>query len=36
MFADLTHLAATDPREALTLQLALILGRQAHRPIEES
>jgi DNA-binding PucR family transcriptional regulator len=33
--SDLTHLAATDPREALTLQLALILGRQAHRPVEE-
>ena len=30
--ADLTGLAATDPREALTLQLALILGRQSHRP----
>jgi sugar diacid utilization regulator len=30
--ADLTGLSATDPREALTLQLALVLGRQAHRP----
>jgi hypothetical protein len=30
--ADLTGLAATDPREGLTLQLALVLGRQAHRP----
>jgi sugar diacid utilization regulator len=29
--ADLTGLAATDPREGLTLQLALVLGRQAHR-----
>jgi sugar diacid utilization regulator len=29
--ADLTGLSATDAREALTLQLALILGRQAHR-----
>jgi sugar diacid utilization regulator len=29
--ADLTGLAATHPREGLTLQLALILGRQAHR-----
>src|SRR4029079_10508188 len=28
---DLTGLAATDPREGLTLQLALVLGRQAHR-----
>jgi hypothetical protein len=34
--ADLTGLAATDPREALTLQLALVLGRQAHRPAEDS
>ncbi len=30
--ADLTGLSATDPREGLTLQLALVLGRQAHRP----
>jgi sugar diacid utilization regulator len=30
--ADLTGLAATHPREALTLQLALVLGRQSHRP----
>ena len=30
-----TGLAATDPREALTLQLALVLGRQAHRPADE-
>ena len=30
--AELTGLSATDPREALTLQLALVLGRQAHRP----
>jgi sugar diacid utilization regulator len=30
--ADLTGLAASHPREALTLQLALVLGRQAHRP----
>ena len=29
--ADLTGLAASHPREALTLQLALVLGRQAHR-----
>ena len=28
---DLTGLSATDPREGLTLQLALVLGRQAHR-----
>jgi hypothetical protein len=34
--ADLTGLAATDPREALTLQLALVLGRQAHRPADEA
>jgi len=33
--AELTGLAATDPREGLTLQLALILGRQAHRPGDE-
>ena len=31
--AELTGLSATDPREALTLQLALVLGRQAHRPV---
>jgi len=30
--ADLTGLSATDPREGLTLRLALVLGRQAHRP----
>ncbi|HEY3530639.1 MAG TPA: helix-turn-helix domain-containing protein [Nocardioides sp.] len=30
--AELTGLSATDPREGLTLQLALVLGRQAHRP----
>jgi DNA-binding PucR family transcriptional regulator len=29
--AELTGLSATDPREGLTLQLALVLGRQAHR-----
>jgi sugar diacid utilization regulator len=29
--ADVTGLSATHPREALTLQLALVLGRQAHR-----
>ena len=29
--ATLTGLSATDPREGLTLQLALVLGRQAHR-----
>jgi sugar diacid utilization regulator len=29
--ADLTGLSATHPREGLTLQLALVLGRQAHR-----
>jgi hypothetical protein len=34
--ADLTGLAATDPREALTLQLALVLGRQFHRPTEDA
>jgi DNA-binding PucR family transcriptional regulator len=34
--ADLTGLAATHPREGLTLQLALVLGRQAHRPLDES
>jgi sugar diacid utilization regulator len=33
--ADLTGLAATDPREALTLQLALVLGRQARIPVDE-
>ena len=30
--ADVTGLSATDAREALTLQLALVLGRQARRP----
>src|SRR4051812_4672581 len=30
--AELTGLSATDAREALVLQLALVLGRQAHRP----
>jgi DNA-binding PucR family transcriptional regulator len=34
--ADLTGLAATHPREALTLQLALVLGRQAHRSADET
>jgi sugar diacid utilization regulator len=34
--ADLTGLAATHPREGLTLQLALVLGRQAHRPVDEA
>ncbi|HEX4687700.1 MAG TPA: helix-turn-helix domain-containing protein [Nocardioides sp.] len=34
--ADLTGLAATDPREALSLQLALVLGRQSHRPADGS
>jgi PucR C-terminal helix-turn-helix domain/GGDEF-like domain len=29
--ADLTGLSATEPREGLTLQLALVLGRQTHR-----
>jgi sugar diacid utilization regulator len=29
--SDLTGLSATHPREGLTLQLALVLGRQAHR-----
>jgi hypothetical protein len=29
--SDLTGLAATDPRDALTLQLALVLGRQSRR-----
>jgi sugar diacid utilization regulator len=33
--ADLTGLSATHPREGLTLQLALVLGRQAHRPADE-
>ena len=33
--ADRTGLSATHPREALTLQLALVLGRQAHRPVGE-
>jgi sugar diacid utilization regulator len=30
--AEITGLSATDPREGLALQLALVLGRQAHRP----
>jgi len=30
--AEVTGLSATDPREALTLQLALMLGRQARLP----
>jgi hypothetical protein len=30
--AEVTGLSATHPREGLTLQLALVLGRQAHRP----
>jgi len=35
--AELTGLSPTDPREGLTLQLALVLGRQAHRrTLEES
>jgi hypothetical protein len=34
--SDLTGLAATHPREALTLQLALVLGRQAHRADSDS
>ena len=33
--AELTGLSPTDAREALTLQLALILGRQARRAAEE-
>jgi DNA-binding PucR family transcriptional regulator len=33
--ADLTGLSATDPREALTLQLALVLGRQSRRTLED-
>jgi sugar diacid utilization regulator len=33
--AELTGLSATHPREALTLQLALVLGRQAHRPADD-
>jgi sugar diacid utilization regulator len=32
--AELTGLSATHPREAFTLQLALVLGRQAHRPVD--
>ena len=32
--ADITGLSATDAREALTLQLALVLGRQAKLPEE--
>jgi sugar diacid utilization regulator len=34
--AELTGLSATSSREALTLQLALVLGRQAHRPVGET
>ena len=34
--AEITGLAATDPREALTLQLALVLGRQSRRTLDES
>jgi len=34
--ADLTGLSATDAREALTLQLALVLGRQAKLPDAEA
>ncbi|MFZ2012556.1 MAG: helix-turn-helix domain-containing protein [Nocardioides sp.] len=34
--ADITGLSATDPREALTLQLALVLGRQARLPVDET
>ena len=35
--AELTGLSATDPREGLTLQLALVLGRQAHpRTLDET
>jgi DNA-binding PucR family transcriptional regulator len=33
--AELTGLSATDPREALTLQLALVLGRQARRASDD-
>jgi sugar diacid utilization regulator len=33
--AELSGLSATDPREGLTLQLALVLGRQAHRRVAE-
>jgi sugar diacid utilization regulator len=33
--ADVTGLSATDAREALTLQLALVLGRQARRPADD-
>ncbi|MGA8248086.1 MAG: helix-turn-helix domain-containing protein [Nocardioides sp.] len=33
--ADLTGLSATDAREGLTLQLALVLGRQARRATDE-
>jgi PucR C-terminal helix-turn-helix domain/GGDEF-like domain len=33
--AEVTGLAATDPRDALTLQLALVLGRQSRRSTEE-
>ncbi|MGC4111519.1 MAG: helix-turn-helix domain-containing protein [Nocardioides sp.] len=32
--AELTGLSPTQPRESLTLQLALVLGRQAHRPVD--
>jgi sugar diacid utilization regulator len=34
--AELTGLAATDPREALTLQLALVLGRQSRRSADDT
>jgi hypothetical protein len=33
--ADVTGLSATDAREALTLQLALVLGRQARLPADD-
>jgi DNA-binding PucR family transcriptional regulator len=33
--ADLTGLSATAPREALTLQLALVLGRQSRRTSDD-
>ena len=33
--ADLTGLSATDAREGLTLQLALVLGRQARRATDD-
>jgi hypothetical protein len=34
--SDVTGLAATDPRDALTLQLALVLGRQSRRAADDS